>query len=324
MTGPRRRTGGWTSWLTCTGRAARRLATPGPWWTGPVRVSFIHGAGVRDFAESLENVRAGIQAGAQQAGLPLAVEELELSQVEYGSVLAALPDPKARERPKATGETHNTSAQYMTCACCPPGVGYRLYSALLLSVGTPLSAARYIVDFRFPDVAKYSLLEKARSDVISKVAVQLREQKPDALIAHSLGTVVAVDALRVLEPEERPRLLITAGSPLARHGLFDVSPDWVASSDMLWINLVDVTDEVTGGADLDSYLWSGSVNMRVNNDRYSKWLGADGGWSATHHIRHYLTHPITAKLLRYLQARPGASKQELQQQLFSPGEGTET
>lgn len=59
-----------------------------------------------------------------------------------------------------------------------------------------------------------------RHAVRTSVAAQLRSQRPDVVIAHSLGSVVAYETL-CADPDLDVDLLVTLGSPLALPGIVD-------------------------------------------------------------------------------------------------------
>ena len=67
------------------------------------------------------------------------------------------------------------------------------------------------------------------------VSDRIAQVRPDVVIAHSLGTRVAIDALAALQPEVQPRLLLTLGSPL---GIAPMHPDSVLTHDWLHENPV--------------------------------------------------------------------------------------
>ncbi|MER5344958.1 alpha/beta hydrolase family protein [Streptomyces mirabilis] len=85
-------------------------------------------------------------------------------------------------------------------------------------IGPKLTEA-FVARF-FGEVAAYLRPGTAREDARSEVARVIREQRPEVLIAHSLGSVVAYEALWH-EPRPEVPLLITLGSPLALpHAVF--------------------------------------------------------------------------------------------------------
>ncbi|WP_433332880.1 hypothetical protein [Spirillospora sp. CA-294931] len=116
---------------------------------------------------------------------------------------------------------------------------------------------------RYPDLARRSVLAfcrelhtyqsaRARRDaIIGSLRGALLEHRPEVLVAHSLGSVVAYEALWS-EPAVELDCLITLGSPLAMPGVvFDrLSPSPDAGRGMRppgvrrWLNFADVGDIV--------------------------------------------------------------------------------
>jgi alpha-beta hydrolase superfamily lysophospholipase len=66
----------------------------------------------------------------------------------------------------------------------------------------------------FPEVARYLATGDARVRARDHVAATIATNRARAVIAHSLGTVVAYEALHA-HPELGIDLLVTLGSPLA-------------------------------------------------------------------------------------------------------------
>ncbi|WUD70693.1 hypothetical protein OG937_02850 [Streptomyces sp. NBC_00510] len=75
---------------------------------------------------------------------------------------------------------------------------------------------RVFLRMLFPEVAAYMRAEDATERVAAReeVATRIARHQPRIVIAHSLGSVVAYEALQA-HPELQPELLLTLGSPLA-------------------------------------------------------------------------------------------------------------
>jgi hypothetical protein len=120
------------------------------------------------------------------------------------------------------------------------------------------------------------------------VANALAQHRPDAVIAHSLGSVVAYEALWAY-PHQPVDLLITVGSPLAMPGvvLHRLQPDAFNRRGgrppgvRRWVNLADIGDIVAipRGGIADSF-------DGVDNDAEV----VIGGWDF-HAVRNYLRCP---------------------------------
>ncbi|MFI8338895.1 hypothetical protein ACIF8W_02230 [Streptomyces sp. NPDC085639] len=102
----------------------------------------------------------------------------------------------------------------------------------------------------FPEVTRY--FATGRSAVLERVKASMLRHRPDVVVAHSLGSVVAYEALHELADELEVELLLTLGSPLALpNAIFDrlapgpldgrgVRPPGVRR----WVNIADVGDFV--------------------------------------------------------------------------------
>ncbi len=138
----------------------------------------------------------------------------------------------------------------------------------------------------FPEVRLYLDRPRRRRRVLASTLAQL-PPGPLVVVAHSLGSVVAVDLLRHLRPG-RLRLLVTVGSPLGLDGLVGrqtstLEPfphDRVGA----WVNLRTHWDWITGGVPLDSRIPE-VVDLPVRTDVGPR----------RHHWRStYVDHPALA------------------------------
>lgn len=75
---------------------------------------------------------------------------------------------------------------------------------------------RVFLQMLFPEVAAYLRAEDAsqRTAAREEVAARITQHRPRIVVAHSLGSVVAYEALHA-HPELQPDLFLTLGSPLA-------------------------------------------------------------------------------------------------------------
>jgi hypothetical protein len=131
--------------------------------------------------------------------------------------------------------------------------------AALQFVGRKTGTPSIIIEQFLTDVAYYLKVPAVRDVVLDVVLGELRSRLPGGgdvvVVAHSLGTVVAYDALSRLPAAYRIRQLVTAGSPLGypvvqRHLLGarrDGPPPVPAAlpvSRGAWVNAYDVADFV--------------------------------------------------------------------------------
>jgi len=113
--------------------------------------------------------------------------------------------------------------------------------------------ARWLVTVLVTDLAVYFDPDQTgrRQAARQRVAEAVREHRPRILVAHSLGSVVAYEALRA-DPNLRVELLVTLGSPLAMpRVIFDrlePAPDNGRAAHppgvSRWTNIADVGDPV--------------------------------------------------------------------------------
>jgi hypothetical protein len=203
------------------------------------------------------------------------------------------------------------------CACCPASVSYQRYTDLVWRLGDDDDFLRLGSNVFLQDVRRYLTSSLLRDLLARHVARALTAYRPDVVIAHSLGSAVAVEALALLGAGQLPasdeftppRLLITAGAPLGRGRFLEAqSPrarSWVRNPGVDWLNLVDLTDEVVGGAAPPRQLYATTRHVVVNNDHVVNRLfsvtdslfGPEAGIRSNHRVQHYLNHPPVVEAL---------------------------
>ena len=213
------------------------------------------------------------------------------------------------------------------CACCPSGASYDRYARIVRRYGGDDDFLRLGSQMLLQDVRRYLTNTTLRSKLARHAAQALAAARPDVVVAHSLGAIVAVEALALLASGDMPqasaqtfpRLLITAGAPFARQRFLRAwSPRaraWLKAPGLEWLNLVDMTDEVVGGALPPAEPYAAMRDVVVNNDHVVNRLfsvteslfGAEAGPKSTHRIQHYLNHPPVAAVLTRASAGPFVS-----------------
>lgn len=141
--------------------------------------------------------------------------------------------------------------------------------------------------FDLPHVKRYMQNEGLRGAILKNVLDDLPATGEIILIAHSLGSVVAIDLLDNLHPGLHVRRFVTIGSPASAKALH------VGSDRLLkrfpykrvddWSNFLDTGDKVTAGRGLAS-TFQGAQDFTVDI----------GG---SHESRKYLGHASIAKLI---------------------------
>jgi pimeloyl-ACP methyl ester carboxylesterase len=123
-----------------------------------------------------------------------------------------------------------------------------------------------VIAMIFRDVAVYLDREPVRAAVLSSVRETVPPDGEVVLVAHSLGTVVALDLLEQL-PGVTVRLLVTAGSPL---GMDSVHKRLLAGGPKrparvgTWLNAWAAADAVAIGCPLTD-IWGDVHNVLTQN-----------------------------------------------------------
>lgn len=177
-----------------------------------------------------------------------------------------------------------------------------------------------ILEYRFDDLWHYHAEQEFARDVQARLIQRLRAYKHHRilLVAHSMGSVIAYDALRLLECEDpslRVEHLVTAGSPLglakvklkseAEHGALRV-PNNVSA----WTNLADGDDVVAIMGALGADYGPSDHGVRIIDQRVVNGYRRPDGERNHHKSYGYLRTPEFSRVaLGYvgLQAVPEAA-----------------
>ena len=163
------------------------------------------------------------------------------------------------------------------------GLIHRFAEWLLLRLGP--NAKRFAEDF-CPEVAAYLAGADAVARVRARDAVAdvIRRNRPKVVIAHSLGSVVAYEALWA-HPDLSVELLITLGSPLAMRGVVferlqplpKAGRGRCPKGVRTWVNIADKDDIAAIPGALKSCFDGVTHDEKVNID-----------WADFHTVRNYL------------------------------------
>lgn len=225
-------------------------------------------------------------------GLPAdLVARLDVESSTHEQLLGAAPTGVSLMAPIGRYSTEPGAAT--ECPCCTKRAIYRWSSLLLRRAPNLLRfAERQYVGLIHSDVVRFAGDPELRARVRKRVSEDLDQGTPHVVIGHSLGSVVAIEALAV--SEWSPRLLITAGAPLAWPRFAQTwsaeAGRWLSRKSCAWVNLVDLGDQVTGFQVPPRVPYVNAHNVVVGNDHYSTFFGPDGGLSSAHLLRHYLCH----------------------------------
>ena len=120
-------------------------------------------------------------------------------------------------------------------------------------------------------VRRYQRDDALAKDVLGRVREALEAGSPRTLIGHSLGSIVAYEALCTL-PGHGIRTLVTIGSPLGLRSIREaLRPEARAVLPGLppgvsnWVNIYDRNDPVSLAGDLQPY-WNAAVDRTVDNE----------------------------------------------------------
>ncbi|MGY5132571.1 hypothetical protein ACWGJW_09185 [Streptomyces nigrescens] len=259
-----------------------------------MRVIGVHGVG--NFQPDMTSADAarhlsGVWTGALPAGL---VGRLSLDVAYYADVL----QPQGRQGGRATLDDLDEFEcelveQWMTALGPPHGVStgwgtasLRQYLAWLTQVrgvGKPLT--EWFVARFFKEVAAYLRGPDgaARTSARRRITEAVDRLRPEVVIAHSLGSVVAYEALWA-RPDIEVKLFLTLGSPLAMphavyHRLLPSPTERPAGRPPgvhAWVNLADPGDLVAipekgvskafSGVDVDRHTLVGAFDFhKVKN-----------------------------------------------------------
>lgn len=134
------------------------------------------------------------------------------------------------------------------------------------------------------DVLRYLGHASARVHIRGLVEQQIPDDRPIVLIGHSLGSLVALDA--ITSGVVAPIQLITAGTPVSVPAVRDVLTEefrtTIRNLETPWLNVFDPGDEVTGGKWVRKHISSGVQNWHVDNG------------SRPHRAERYLRHQPVA------------------------------
>jgi len=269
-----------------------------------VAILLVHGAGYHSDSSlrflQRQRLSAGLISGfiaAKKMDADTALNEnlssapFEVRFVEYSQALNERPH--AIEPPPAVehaGRTTWEEQRKLRCLCCPRTSRVRTNVRTWTgTAGQPLQkVTSAVIRRRLPDVHRYLTRREGRGETIRRVSEALRDSV-DVVIAHSLGSIVTIDALARVADGSSPQLLVTIGSPLrfdaVRERLDAATTDWINRRPVAWLNIHDRGDVVTAGGGLPRRQYPGVINIGVNNGDHQ------------HAGDYYLRHAIVGALV---------------------------
>jgi hypothetical protein len=162
----------------------------------------------------------------------------------------------------------------------------------------PEQVNKFLIKLFVRDVSLYLTNTGFRSQVAERVAHTIQQQNQEvAIIAHSLGTVVAYDVLSRM-PDVKVSHFVSIGSPLGLKsirkvitaGLTELFPPNLKS----WTNIYNRKDMVSAVRELAGLYPSLDNRSIVDSD-----IG-EGNWADAHSIEVYLQSKVAAKTIKKL------------------------
>ncbi|WP_328865173.1 hypothetical protein [Streptomyces sp. NBC_00304] len=278
----------------------------------PLRIVAVHGVGYHDRRAVTEEVRAtqrthwtrylasgmGLHTNRFDLDFAYYAAALHTGPIEQGaSGMEELDDPLAKELMTAWLEELGAPRPVSQGALTLPLRYAASWVAEKFSLDGRLT--QLFIRLFFHEVARYLRTDDdpARLAAREEVAIRIAEHRPRVVIAHSLGTVVAYEALHA-HPELNVELLLTLGSPLAMpRAVFDrLTPRPTSPSGPLgarptsaarWVNIADPGDPVAIPPSLARFFTGIALDLTTPID-------ATFGF---HHAKNYLSCAATAATL---------------------------
>ena len=289
---------------------------------GLMRVACVHGIGKQLDGEQtlLSQWRPALQDGLARTGVVSLLADAEVGMAFYGDLfrpsghLLAVGDPHYRASDVEPGfETELLLEWWKAAAAAEPQVVAPGADTLARTPGSAQAALRALSHSKFfgglalrslvfdlKQVRRYLTDPELRAACQSRV-IRLISSETQVVVGHSLGSVVAYEALAALDADgagatskdgrgHRVRALVTLGSPLGiRNLVFDrlqPPPDggcgvWPGGPDLAWTNVVDAGDVVALVKDLRSAFGGQVDGYVVHNGVHA------------HDARAYLTDRLT-------------------------------
>jgi len=262
----------------------------------PIRVLCVEGDGKRSSWSSKDWLGSEFGIGLARGLGPELLSRLDVHFSSHTHVF----DSKGTlaPRPDRPDGAFQRPARYTACACCQPRLWHLLYEGLHNELPGWLRNAGYraFVFLFLKDVRLFMGDAAVREAAIAQARADLDRVRPHVVIAHSLGAVIAVEALARSDWSGGPHLLVTAGAPFSWPRFIDswspAAVEWLGAKRCEWWNFIDLSDEVTANRVPPVSPYVAARHVVVNNDRFAPNVTNTGGRHASNHrARDYLRHP---------------------------------
>ena len=194
-----------------------------------------------------------------------------------------------------------TNRQTRLAQGLPPPYPDSLASGMLSLAAKNPTLVQKAAKMRVADAELYLKSNHRRERIRRLVLDRMPMDRPFVLVAHSLGTVVALDALTHLPDSAECRAFVTLGSPLGLAGFLeplgeqlDRFPHAVVDT---WLNVYDADDPVTGGTGLEAVLGKDDGHTLVVDHQVE-----NGGINDRHGLGRYLEQVVVGQHLGRLLA----------------------
>lgn len=268
-------------------------------------VIFIHGRG--SAASKKKTWERGLLEGLERCAFRFDSVELRsiLCSPKYSVFLAPhfeIPEAyQRRQKDRPTSSKRGARQYQKRLEALQEEIGkgfpHDMPARMVKRVTSSHKVAERIIGARYKDVRRYTDESQRRAYIIDEIIDQLPGEGRCVLVAHSLGSIIALDLLACWPKGLHIDLLLTAGSPAAlgpvrQHLEGHRSPEFPYQRVSVWVNVYDANDPVTGGSGLEPVLkgtpWEGAVlDHHVEN----------GGARARHDIDRYLDHVLVGRII---------------------------
>jgi len=268
-----------------------------------IRVLCVEGDGKRSSWSSDDWLSSEFGIGLQRSLGPELLSQLDVHFSSHTHVF----DSKGTlaPRPDRPDGPFRRPAMFTQCDCCQPGLRHLFYEGLhnLLPARVRNAGYRAFVFLFLKDVRLYMGDTTVRAAAIAHVLADLDLVRPHVVIAHSLGAVIAVEALAKSDWAYSPQLLVTAGAPFSWPRFMDswspAAAAWLQAKRCDWWNIVDLSDEVTANRVPPQTPYIAARHVIVNNDHFAPNLSdPDGRHTSNHRARDYLRHPKLSEAIQ--------------------------
>ncbi len=172
-----------------------------------LKVLYVHGANQGGQQDVIRELNDALVRGFRKAESPLTPTDLELSVGYYKNFLDGLKSNNAEPGETLLPVAPGGLREVIDCPCCTKGFGYTVYGAALNALPVSKHVMERVIGLLVPEVRLYVKHEPLREAILTHITEQIDGIQPDVVVGHSLGSVVALDALARARVAAHPRLM---------------------------------------------------------------------------------------------------------------------